>query len=50
MTADDHQRDIRTRALQAAEDHSPYCHRDCDHPCHDPYDRWVAENRSEETP
>lgn len=25
------------------DDHSPYCRKDCDHPCHDPYDAWVAQ-------
>lgn len=29
------------------EDHSPFCSRDCDHPCHDPYDEWVASNKKE---
>lgn len=24
------------------EGHSPFCHKGCDHPCHDAYDQWVA--------
>lgn len=27
------------------EGHSPYCYRDCDHPCHDAYDVWAASQR-----
>lgn len=31
------------------EGHSPFCHKTCDHPCHDEYDRQQAENAEKNT-
>ena len=36
--------------VEYPEDHSPFCRKDCDHPCHDPYDAWVTRKNGSSAP
>lgn len=32
-------------AVEYPDGHSPFCTKDCRHPCHTPYDEWAARRR-----